>query len=286
MTMDAKLRIGVDVGGTNMRAALVGKEGVVAKAAVPCPARGTEREVAQALENIVARLMSPRVEAIGVGVPSVVDRAEGVVYNVANIPSWRNVPLKAMLQDRFKVPVSVNNDSNCFALGEARFGSGRGFKDFVGITLGTGLGAGVIVGGRLYSGNNTGAGEVGSFCYKDSDIEHYCSSSFFASKLGTTAVALSRRALAGDQQAMEGWRQFGIHLGRMAKQVMFAYDPEAIIIGGGIARSFCLFEKPMRQTMATFPYPRSVERLRLLPSTLADAALLGAACLPEEELGE
>lgn len=124
--------------------------------------------------------MCPEVAGIGVGVPSVVDSEEGIVYNVANIPSWAEVPLKRLLQERFSVPVYINNDSNCFALGVKLFGEGRKYRNLVGMTIGTGVGTGIIINGELYSGQNTGAGEIGSLPYLSHDFEHYCSSGFLS----------------------------------------------------------------------------------------------------------
>lgn len=273
------MKIGIDMGGTNIRAALINKDGIVRKEKVASPSQATEQEVTEALTGLIDRLFRKGVEGIGAGIPSVIDRDKGIVYNAANIPSWKEVRLKDILVQRYGVPVAIENDSNCFALGVARYGEGRRFSNFVGITLGTGLGGGVVVNGQLYGGANDGAGEIGSLAYLDSDIEHYCSSMFFKRTCGTTAEQLYDRAVSGDAKAKETWNEFGRHIGNMVKSVMFAYDPEAIILGGGISRAFDLFEPAMAQAIATFPYPKSAERMRVIPSMLKDAALLGAGSL-------
>ncbi len=273
------MKIGIDMGGTNLRAALVDTLGVVKKEQVASPAQGTEQEAIDALSKLIERLFGDGVEGIGAGIPSVIDRENGIVYNATNIPSWKEVRLKDILQRRFGVKAAIDNDSNCFTLGVARYGEGRRFSNFVGATLGTGLGGGIIIDGQLYGGENGGAGEIGSLAYLDSDLEHYCSSMFFTRVCHATAEELYHRATSGDAEAAARWQEFGRHMGNMVKAVMFAYDPEAVIIGGGIARAFALFEPSMRATVATFPYPKSVERLHILPSTLPDAALLGAASL-------
>ena len=156
------MKIGIDLGGTNIRVGLVENGSLVRKEVVTCPSKATYEEVLGRLEGLIDRVMCPEVAGIGVGVPSVVDSEEGIVYNVANIPSWTEVPLKRLLQERFSVPVYINNDSNCFALGVKLFGEGRKYRNLVGMTIGTGVGTGIIINGELYSGQNTGAGEIGS----------------------------------------------------------------------------------------------------------------------------
>ena len=118
------MKIGIDLGGTNIRVGLVENGSLVRKEVVTCPSKATYEEVLGRLEGLIDRVMCPEVAGIGVGVPSVVDSEEGIVYNVANIPSWTEVPLKRLLQERFSVPVYINNDSNCFALGVKLFGEG------------------------------------------------------------------------------------------------------------------------------------------------------------------
>ena len=116
------MRIGVDLGGTNVRAGLVKDGHIVRLLSEPCKADRPEGEVVDHIASLIGELMRPEVSRIGIGVPSVVDAARGIVYNVVGIPSWREVYLKDLLEKRFSVPVHVNNDCNCFALGVCRFG--------------------------------------------------------------------------------------------------------------------------------------------------------------------
>jgi glucokinase len=153
----------------------------------------------------------------------------------------------------------------------------------VGLTLGTGVGAGIIIDGKLYNGVNTGAGEIGSLPYLDADYEFYCSSRFFSELHGETGATFAKLALAGDQQAQAVWQEFGQHIGNLLKAILFTYAPEAIIIGGGIANAFALYETAMRQQLGTFPYPENVAATRIEPSTLPNAAMLGAAALITEK---
>ena len=172
------MRIGVDLGGTNVRAGLVKDGHIVRLLSEPCKADRPEGEVVDQIASLIGKLITPDVARIGIGVPSVVDAARGIVYNVVGIPSWREVYLKDLLEKRFGVPVYVNNDCNCFALGVSRFGEASAYSDVVCVALGTGVGAGIVIGGELYCGHDTGAGEIGSIPYLDRDYEYYCSSRF------------------------------------------------------------------------------------------------------------
>ena len=274
------MKIGVDLGGTNIRAGLMDGTELIRKEKVSCPAQGSESEVIEAVAGLIGKLVSEDVDAIGIGVPSVVDTAKGIVYNVANIPSWVEVHLKDILEERFDIPVFINNDSNCFTLGESRFGQGRGYKDIVGVTLGTGVGSGIMIGGHLYEGRNAGAGEIGCLSYLDKDYESYCSTPFFVSH-NTSGAELAAKAQAGDAEALALWDEFGHHIGELVKAVLFAYDPEAIIFGGGIAAGHPYFEKAMHETVQTFPY-ETAKDVKILFSEDGDMGLYGASALDEK----
>lgn len=274
------MKIGVDLGGTNIRAALVDGTNVIRKEKAPCPAKGTQEEVINAIAALIEPLICDEVTSIGIGVPSVVDTAKGIVYNVANIPSWQEVHLKEIYENRFGIPVHINNDANCFALGESRFGQGRGYKDVVGITLGTGVGSGIIINGHLYEGRNAGAGEIGCLSYRNKDYETYCSTPFFVAH-DTTGAELSAKAQTGDAAAQALWDEFGHHIGELVKAALFAYDPEAIIFGGGIAAGYPHFETAMRKTVETFPF-ETAKDVKILFSTDGDMGLYGASVLDEK----
>lgn len=265
-----------------MRVGLTDGSTLVNSVIEPCPSKEAEEVVINQLKRQIAQLMSEEVTSIGVGVPSVVDCQQGIVYNVANIPSWKEVHLKEILEKEFNVPVAVNNDANCFALGVWKYGEGKETRDMVGLTMGTGIGSGIIIDGKLYNGVNTGAGEIGSLPFKDADYEFYCSSRFFSELHGDTGANFGKRAQAGDAEAVAVWNEFGENVGELIKAVLFTYAPEAIIIGGGIASAFSLFESPMRASLESFPYPANVAATRIMPSTLPNAAILGAGALNDK----
>ena len=273
------MTIGVDLGGTNVRCGLVANGGVVARLSEPCCSDRPENEVTDQIKALIRRLINPSVKGIGVGVPSVVDVEKGIVYNVLNIPSWKEVHLKDLLEAEFGLPAYVNNDANCFALGEHRCGSGKPFRNMLGVTLGTGVGAGLIINDELYCGSNTGAGEIGCLPYLDHTLEFYCGSAFFVEYHQTTGKEVALLAGRGDASALKIWAEFGKHMGVLVKIILYAYDPDGIVFGGSIANAFPYFEAAMRSEMASFDYPGTIQKIQILVSTRDDISLLGAAAL-------
>jgi glucokinase len=223
--------------------------------------------------------MDRSVKAIGIGVPSVVDTEAGVVYDVQNIPSWKEVPLRKWMEQRYGVPVIVNNDANCFALGEHYFGQGKGHASMIGLTIGTGLGAGVIIHHKLYAGANCGAGEFGMVGYLDRCYEYYACGQFFDNVYGVSGEAVFKRAAAGDAEALRMYGEMGTHLGNAIKTIMYTYDTDLIIFGGSVSKAYAYFSENMWARIRTLVYPRSVERLQIRLSGLGHSGILGAAAL-------
>jgi glucokinase len=271
--------IGVDLGGTKITAAAVGDGAILRTHTRKVPSEAAEEAVVAEVLGAIAEVFDDSVAGIGCGVPSVVELDTGIVLEVENIPSWRRVPLRGILEERFDVPAVVNNDANTFAVGEHLFGRGRAFRHMVGITLGTGLGAGLIIDGRLYCGRTCGAGELGSIPYKDATVEDYCAGRFFLRELGSAGEIVYGRARAGELEAIDAFRRFGHELAGAMMIVACALDPEAVIMGGSISRGFDLFEAAMRERLADFGYRHVTDRLVIERSTLEDAAVLGAAAL-------
>lgn len=272
--------VGVDFGGTNIRAARVADGAMVENHNAPTPSCPERMEdTLQALINVTASVLDSRVEGIGVGVPSVVDRERGIVYNVANVPYWEEVPLKALLEERFSLPVRIDNDANCFAIAERYFGEGRETDNFVGLTLGTGLGGGIVQRGRLLADANCGSGEFGHIPYLDKEIEYYCSGSFFMHAYGISGKEMYQRALQGDRVALDAYRKLGAHLSVAVQIVMLAVDPEMIVFGGSVAAAHALFEESLREGLRRFRFPQSVEKLQIRYSQLKHAGVLGAVSL-------
>ncbi len=271
--------IGVDLGGTNVRVGKVQGDELKMHAATAISSEEPEDVVMQEITGTIDQVFDKDVLGIGVGVPSVVDVDKGIVYSAANIPSWKKVYLKDRLEEKYGVPVFVNNDANCFALGECYFGKARDYKNIVGLIVGTGLGAGVIIDKRLYNGSNCGAGEFGHIPYKDHDFEYYCSGQRFSREYGIDGQVLFDRARKGDAEALRIFGTFGRDLGNAVLAILYSVDPEIIVFGGSVSNAFPFFEKGMRETLRAFKYRHALERLVMERSEIKEIAILGAAAL-------
>ena len=278
--------IGIDLGGTNVRAGLVEGGRLADVRSVAVRSQGTEREVLEDMFSAVDAVMRKDVAGIGAGVPSVIDLKKGVVYDVQNIRSWKEVPLKRYLEERYHLPVYVNNDANCFAAGEKYFGKAKPYDHAVGLIIGTGLGAGVIANGRLYSGINCGAGEFGMLPYLDRNLEAYASGQFFKRVHGLAGREVAARAEQADAGALEIFAEFGIHVGEAVKAICYAVDPEVIVLGGSVSKSYRFFRESLWKTFQTFAYSITKERLKIEVSETENVAILGAAALYYDALAK
>ena len=211
MRIDNKdIFIGIDVGGTNIRCAAISKSiGIISYKKEKIENKNSKEKVIKQIILLIDSLFTKKIKGIAVGVPSIVDLRKGIVYEANNIPSWKEVPLKKILENRYKVPVLINNDANCFAMGEKNFGSGKGYKDIVGVILGNGFGAGIVINGKLYCGNDCAAGEFGRTPFKDNTIEDYCSGKFFDMH-GISGEELHKMAEKGNKRALQIFNEFGI----------------------------------------------------------------------------
>lgn len=271
--------IGIDIGGTSIEGGRIKCGQIVSHAKADTKASIGGETTIQVLKDVISRLIDNDTEAIGIGVPSVVDRKTGIVYNVQNISGWDEVPLKAILETEFSLPVFIDNDANCFAIGEKIFGAGKDFDHFVGATLGTGLGAGIIQNGKLLSDANCGSGEFGEIPYMGGKLEDFCGSRFFTEVVGKNGYDLSVEARNGNAEAKNMFEEYGKHLAYFVKIVMLTLDPHAIIFGGSIAKSFDLCKDAIFTNLADFPYPKSVERIKILSSEQSNSGILGAGAL-------
>jgi glucokinase len=271
--------IGIDMGGTNIRAGSVKNDSLSSILSQRINSKGSIEEVLQELFDLADQLISPETKAIGIGVPGLVNEEQSVVYDVVNIPSWKEVPLQQLMQQRYQLPVLINNDANCFALGEFYFGKGKGHDSMIGLTIGTGLGSGIIINKKLYNGKNGGAGEFGMIDYLDKYYEYYASGHFFQNVYGISGETVFQKAAAGDKEALKMYEELGMHLGNAIKTILYAYDVDLIIVGGSVRHAFSYFSKTMWQQIQTFAYRRAVENLKIEISELDNSGILGAAAL-------
>lgn len=271
--------IGIDLGGTNIRGAVIHDGMLSDLKSVRVTSSGTKEEVLQELFHLADQFVNGEIQAIGIGVPSVVDIEKGVVYDVQNIPSWKEVALKQLMEERYHLPVFVNNDANCFALGEKYFGQGKEYHSFIGLAIGTGMGAGIIIRDRLYAGPNCGAGEFGMVNYLDKYFEYYTSGQFFRNVYKTDGGQVFRQAEKGDGESLRMFEEFGTHLGNAVKMILYTYDPEVIILGGSIKDAYVYFQKSMWEEIRKYAYPKSLEKFQIKVSDLKNSGVWGAAAL-------
>jgi len=275
--------IGIDLGGTHVRAGIVHQDRISDIASERIPATGTEEEVLQVIYQLIDPLISANIKAIGIGVPSVVDIEKGIVYDVQNIPSWKEVALKKLMEERYHLPVLVNNDANCFALGEKYFGKGQHVHSMIGLAIGTGLGAGIIINDKLYPGVNCGAGEFGNVDYLDQIVEYYASGQFFQNCYHTSGEAVFQKAQSGDPLSITILEELGTHIGNAIKMILYTYCPEMIILGGSISKSYLFFQKTMWERIHTYVYSNTLNQFHLEISELENSGILGAASLYYDE---
>lgn len=274
-----KTLIGVDLGGTKLHVARTYADQVIAQSRQGYDANAAADDVMTTLIDAIDQQLTPDVEGIGIGVPSIVNPDLGIVYETANIPSWREIPLKEKLEYHFGLPVRVNNDVNCFALGEYHYGDWHGCRNLVGMSLGTGLGVGLILNGQLYTGHACGAGELGELPYADGILENYCSGQFFQRLHGQDGNHTFDLANAGNTEALELYAEFGNHLAQALWAVLLAYNPEVVVIGGSVARAFPYFSRTLKQAMQEFPYQTLWHTTHIGVSKNPCAAVLGATAL-------
>lgn len=311
-TSKGEWAIGIDLGATNLRGGIVDRAGrVVARDAMPL---GGDKSPAAVIARISGLVQSLRrqtsgvVRAVGCGVPGIVGDQDGVVFSSPNLPEWKDVPVRDLLAKTIGLPVVVDNDANFAALGEARFGAGRGHHNMVLLTLGSGIGGGIILDGKIFHGDEGFAGEVGHIVVEPDGVlcgcgnrgcwERYAASQafrVFAERLpaeerralhaasgttleGLTPELMARLADAGNACAVELWRQFGTHLGIGIATILNVLGVTTFIIGGGIARSFDRFIGAARESVLAHTYAHHEKKLVLIQAALGDdAGIIGAA---------
>lgn len=268
--------IGVDLGGTNMRAGRIENGVLIDVASKSVPKTDNSNIVLDLLIDTISSVLTDNVVAIGVGIPGILDKKTGVVFDIANIPSWKEIELEKELNTHFNLPVYLDNDANCFARGENIFGKAQGVENVVGLTLGTGMGAGVIINGKLHSGLMCGAGELGELPYLNANYEKYCSGQFFRDIKNTTGEEAYNKAEEGDLNAIEFFEIYASHLAKAIEMVILTYAPDMIVMGGSVSKSKKYFERLTLQYVAKNNF-RNIPTIEY--SELSNSAIFGAASL-------
>jgi|LGVF01.1.fsa_nt_gb glucokinase len=274
--MENKTIIGVDLGGTNMRAGRIENGVIVATSSKAVPKTDNADEVLNLLIDTITSVLTDEVIAIGVGIPGILDKKTGVVFDIVNIPSWKEIELQKELNMHFDLPIHLDNDANCFARGENIFGKAKDVENVVGLTLGTGMGAGVIINGKLHSGLMCGAGELGELPYLNATYEKYCSGQYFRDICNSTGEEEYKKAEKGDIDAIENFENFASHLAKAIEMVILTYAPDKIVMGGSVSKSKKYFEKLVMQNVTKNDF-RNVPVIEY--SELENSAIFGAASL-------
>lgn len=277
--MEQKNIIGIDLGGTNVRVGLVDSKEILRIEAQPVNSKSSPEEIISQIFALIDSLGTAGFDGIGLGVPGPVDDEKGIVYELINIPAWKKEFVRERFQKKYDVPLKIQNDANCFALAEKFYGKGRKASSFIGLIVGTGIAGGIIINDKLYTGPNSMAGEFGMMKYLDHYFEYYCSGQFFDHQYSISARKAAELADRGDPEALNMWKEFGHHLGYAIESILYAYDPEMIVLGGSVSKSFHLYEKWIREILENFQFPNSLKNFKLKTSDLEQPGVLGAAAL-------
>lgn len=271
--------IGVALGVTKVQVGRVRNHSLEKIASADINAGESVAEILKTVFKLIDIQFNSSVGSIGIGVPGPVSLQSGIVYKMQNFPLWQDVHLKDIVEKQYHVPVYLNNDANCFALGEKYYGKLKPYLNGAGLVIGTGLGAGLILDDRLYSGVSCGAGEFGTIPYNHRTFEDFCSGKFFMEAYGIKGEIVNQRALDGDTHALKIFSEFGVHLGNVIKVILGAVDPEMIVLGGSVSRSFPFFKNDMWASIRMYDFYPPVERLKVEVSQVQHVGVLGAAAL-------
>jgi len=318
---DGKKRqaVGIDFGGTFIKMALVSDQGEI-KARSKISTRDASGQqawlevVARGLENMGAKPKD--LAGIGVGVPGFVDYEKGFIYDLTNVPGWTAVNLASLLEKRFDLPARVDNDVNVMALGECAFGVGRAYQHAVFVTLGTGVGGGLLIDGKLYRGAYSMAGEIGHISIKMDGIkspqgrgglEQYVGNRRIAERAvqaiqqgrkslisdlvkgdlsAVTPETISQAAKQGDALAGEVFDFVADCIATAFASVTYVIQPQVFIVGGGVSQSGAVLFDPLRRHLTERLSPYFADRIEIKVAELGnDAGVIGAATLLFEGAG-
>ncbi len=316
--MAKKYKIGVDVGGTNIKVALVDKTGSIAYSdTVPTRAEMgyeyTISNIIKAIQNLMkeSKAAKESIEGIGFGFPGQIDCDNGIVRLAPNIPGWVDIPIADIVSKEFDIPVKVDNDVRCAALAELNYGAGKGAKNMICITVGTGIGSGLIINGKLVRGASNAAGEIGHIklqinngpicgCGDTGCLEAFASGPAIVAlaeeyiKGGKstkyrelanpdiTPYIVAEAAKQGDVVAKKIFEIIGNYIGTGLASVVNLLNPEKIVIGGGVADAGDLLFAPLKEALKKRTMPIQGSAVEVVHAELGNTAgVIGASLLIE-----
>ncbi len=295
MGEEKNLRIGIDVGGTKIALGLVDEKNALISD-IPrfevAPYKSGDDLVARTVKEIDQLIAEggftrDNVAGIGIGSPGPLDLDTGTILNTPNMPQMRGYPLRDSIASATGLPAEINNDANCFVLGEALAGEAKAGEIVIGVTLGTGFGFGIVFNGIIYTGATGTAAEIAHCPYMEGYLEEgYISGrglSMMYERLSGEKIEgyeISRRANEGDKEAARAFQVFGEHLGRAFAWFVNILDPDFIVAGGSISKNWEFFNESMYKMMYEYINPNPREHLKIVPSKLGEkAAIFGSAGL-------
>jgi glucokinase len=289
--------LGVDLGGTAIKLGLFSLEGeLLAEHQRPTPQPATPGSVCVEIVDAISGLdPHGRAAVVGIGLPGPMDAEARVARICINLPGWEEVPLAAWLEPRLKRRVTLANDGNCALVGEAWKGAAAGFSDVLLLTLGTGVGGGVMLGGQLFTGHNGAAAEPGLItlfpdgpdCNSGNrgSLEQFASITGLKRLSGSEPSSLAMAASDGDAKALAHWERYGQLLGTGISSLVYAFTPQLVLVGGGLAGASEHFLPAVRREVSTRVQAVSREGLQIKPCALGNGAgRLGAARLAIQRL--
>lgn len=308
--------VGIDVGGTKIAACLMDEEGKMpGRATFPTLAsEGPKAVIGRIKQSFFEVLKQGQIEqnqvaALGIGMPGPLDTKKGIVKNTPNLPGWIDIPLLQILKSEINLPMVLENDANAAALGENLYGAGKGIDNFVYITISTGIGGGVVLNGRLFKGQDGNAAEIGHMTINFDGPRCGCGNQgcWEAYASGTALARFAREKIAageatkikeltgeenikaehvfaaakkGDKFALELIEKEGFYLGVGLANVVNAYNPKRIAIGGGLTHEWNMFYDRMMQVMRERALGASIEGLEVVKAALSkDVGVIGAAAV-------
>ncbi len=310
-------RIGIDVGGTNVKIALVDDKGsILYSNSVPTRAemgyQYTVNNIKQAIKDLISETKVSNIEGIGFDFPGQIDYKNGIVRLAPNIPGWVNIPIAKIIEDEFQIPTKIDNDVHCAALGELNFGAGKGCENFICMTVGTGIGSGIVINGKLVRGASNAAGELGHIklqmhegplcgCGDFGCLEAFASGPSIvamaeeyimggkatkyreiANGSEITPFVVAEAAKQGDPVARKIFTRVGEYIGFGLSSIVNLLNPEKIIIGGGVADAGNILLDPIRETIKKRSMAVAGSAVEVVPAELGNTAgVIGASLLIE-----
>lgn len=305
--------VGIDFGGTSVKLGvcrggeLLTTDAPIPTADFPGPA-ALIGEMARRVELL--RKTYPDIAAIGVGVPGLVDFDNGFVHILTNVPGWNHVPLKTILGEKTGLPVVVENDANAMAYAEFRYGAARGLKNVVALTMGTGIGGGLILNGQLYRGSGCAAGEIGQMSIHfdgraghygnlgalekytgNKEIAEHAMQRYAEANISKTAEECTPKKIAdaatdGDPIARQIWDEIADWLGTSLSSIAWLLNPDAFVIGGGVAQAGDLIFDPLKRKVQSMLSTVVWERLQIVPARFNnESGIIGNAALAADLAG-